>query len=1258
MNPSPACSELVRVRSLLACELSASELTFAEDHLSHCQHCREKLEQAIGDRNWWQEARESLGGHSEYKKTVTDEEPATERYTDVLSLLGPTDDPRMMGRVGTYEIVGILGRGGMGVVFKGFDAALNRFVAIKMLAPHLAASGAARRRFEREAQAAAAVVHDHVVAIHSVAEWLGVPYFVMPYIRGITLQKRLEDQGALELLEILRIGMQTAGGLAAAHAQGLVHRDVKPSNILVTDGVERIALTDFGLARAADDTSLTRTGVLAGTPQYMSPEQARGYPIDFRSDLFSLGSVLYTLCTGRPPFRAETSYGVLRLITDDDPTPIRELNADIPDWLCWIVGKLMAKQAENRFSSAKEVSELLEMCLAHVQQPTTVPLPAVLMARYRKPKWTYLQGVLVMATTCLMCLFGFFGWQITSPPEIAGQWTGDKWGVVTLKKVDDTNYTGTFTDTDHKATGEIQLKWSRAERRFKGKWGQGQARFGELFVRLHKGEIIGDYTTDADSEINPGTPGQSEVLWEPVSKQALGAQEEKEKEKIDASKGIPELENLPIVGPLFQKVENGAPDASRAEKNAPGTPNGLGKWGPQLSKTKWTGEHNQVKIELQFSDDATASCCINEGQREPVQESLKCTPEPDTDRIYLSTSDKGGTNTIGFVETRSSNHLVLTIHGSKLGKYQVIERFLLSPVEEPKIPGVDVYGNSRKLMAMQDWSIAWDSQYPIRNGDHSRVARLRVFADGRVAALQQLRDPLAEIQIPKADAAQLINWLIDDLHATERPALPLTLISKFPSGEVQAGDGDPLPLSLWDQDGTRITVKRDGKTYDLLSIEPHYADRKQPPSHRQFQVARNRLDRLIYLAVLGGTDAQNRAVEFANAELHQRYPKTPIQVGAENIQLVTVDHKGTPMVTFAFSARDAKYSFPAGEITLKTPQNEEIFVEHAAYWTGKLEGERWGREVEQTSTVSVIQGVLLDDDTGKPIANATIACGAILNETGGGGANAVTNAAGEYRLTGFSPGIYTVWLKSYDAVPHATAIADEGLVVEAGMAVVSNLRLKLGRRISGKLLDEKGAAVADATIGCYSTARPISGSTVHSAKTGQDGSFEFYLPPGRAYLYVMSRLLEGTRTSDSKVITVPEAGNVSPLTMVLRPAEAHFGTADWLERSTPGTQIVGRQGDMAVIGTVVDSSGKPIVNARVFKTDGPVIRTDIGGQFRLGIERGTQFVMFAQADGYRVWFGSPTSGDVLKIVMEPKPGTPQSPVIENSNFNDKIGTRR
>ncbi len=302
-----------------------------------------------------------------------DEEP----IESLLDLLGPTDDPEMLGRIAGYEVVGVIGRGGMGVVFKAFDRSLNRYVAIKMLLPHLATTGAARKRFEREGQAAAAVIDDYVLPIYAVSQWQGVPYLVTQYLRGNTLQKLIHDSGPLELRDILRIGMQTARGLAAAHAQGLVHRDVKPSNILLDGAVSRAMLTDFGLARAVDDASITRTGIVAGTPQYMSPEQARGGSVDSRSDLFGLGCVLYTMCTGRPPFRAENSYAVLRMITDQHPRPIREINPDIPAWLCSIIDKLMSKRPEDRYASADELAELLEDCLAHVSQPLTNSLPRI-----------------------------------------------------------------------------------------------------------------------------------------------------------------------------------------------------------------------------------------------------------------------------------------------------------------------------------------------------------------------------------------------------------------------------------------------------------------------------------------------------------------------------------------------------------------------------------------------------------------------------------------------------------------------------------------------------------------------------------------------------------------------------------------------------------------------------------------------------------------------------------------------------------------
>lgn len=376
-NPK-TCLSAELLRQLTADELSPVELAEVEEHISDCERCRQLLDVPQSDSQWRDEIVSALRAPSESLHVASDHDGGSgkdESLDSILRLLGPTDDPHMLGRIGSYEVVGMIGRGGMGVVFKAFETSLNRFVAIKMLLPHLAASGAARKRFAREGQAAAAVIDDNVMPIYSVAEWQGVPYLVTQYSRGSTLDKRIRDEGPLELKEILRIGMQTARGLAAAHAQGLVHRDVKPSNILLDGTVDRALLTDFGLARAVDDASITRTGVIAGTPQFMSPEQASGDPVDARSDLFSLGSVLYTMCTGRPPFRAETSLGILRRIADDEPRRIREVNPSVPVWLCGLIGKLMAKKPSDRYRSAADVARLFEQCLAHVQQPGFNPLP-------------------------------------------------------------------------------------------------------------------------------------------------------------------------------------------------------------------------------------------------------------------------------------------------------------------------------------------------------------------------------------------------------------------------------------------------------------------------------------------------------------------------------------------------------------------------------------------------------------------------------------------------------------------------------------------------------------------------------------------------------------------------------------------------------------------------------------------------------------------------------------------------------------------
>lgn len=370
-----------RLEVLLHDDEDSAEFQWASKHVEACPRCQQRLLEAAGNQSLLQEVRETLQGCEQTESYLStgpssvvisidgssDDDTGAECEPVSLDFLLPPGHPEMLGRIGRYEIERLIGSGGMGIVLKGFDTELHRVVAIKVLKPHLAHNGAARRRFAREAQSAAAVVHEHVIPIHDVLTDGETPYLVMQFVPGQSLQARVDERGPLETKEVLRIARQAAAGLAAAHAQGVVHRDVKPANILLEESVERVLISDFGLARTVDDATLTRTGVVAGTPHYMSPEQATGQPVDQRSDLFSLGSSIYFMCTGRPPFRAEHALAILNRICNDPHRPVDEVNSDVPAELAEVVDRLLSKNPADRFRDAHEVERQLEAILVQLQ---------------------------------------------------------------------------------------------------------------------------------------------------------------------------------------------------------------------------------------------------------------------------------------------------------------------------------------------------------------------------------------------------------------------------------------------------------------------------------------------------------------------------------------------------------------------------------------------------------------------------------------------------------------------------------------------------------------------------------------------------------------------------------------------------------------------------------------------------------------------------------------------------------------------------
>lgn len=409
------------LRHMLMEQETSRSVAEIESHVSDCELCQSRLLEAAASADWRTDFHKKLDG-----LPALDDHPDTRDYSsksddlagdefDLLTvqrmldeLLTVPNHPEMLGKLGRYDVEEVIGCGGMGVVLRAFDHDLHRPVAIKLILPKLARNGTAKQRFAREARAAAAILHPNVIGIHGIEESGGVPWFVMPLVSGCSLQTLVDRGGPLREKEIVRIAIQIASGLAAAHAQGLVHRDIKPANILIDNEVNRVVITDFGLARCEAEESMTQTGWLAGTLNYMSPEQSRGETIDSRSDLFSLGSLLFYLATGTVPFRADSALGVLHKIGNESPPAVQSLNSEISNTLTLVIERLLEKVPDNRFNSSAELESLLIDYLAHLHQPHLLSAPKIRRSNSVATTRNFaVSGV--VALICLLC--GAVAWQ-------------------------------------------------------------------------------------------------------------------------------------------------------------------------------------------------------------------------------------------------------------------------------------------------------------------------------------------------------------------------------------------------------------------------------------------------------------------------------------------------------------------------------------------------------------------------------------------------------------------------------------------------------------------------------------------------------------------------------------------------------------------------------------------------------------------------------------------------------------------------------
>lgn len=422
MSTTNPCIEDQVLKDYISGSMSPEEASSLEEHLLTCDRCTYSLN-TIADK-------ETVIEMIHARQTVTDEQgkalidkltkrlkarlpvregggvdttlPTPERssregemvmpamHTEIVfDFLAPAEQPGCLGRLGPYRVLKVLGTGGMGIVLEAEETSLGRRVALKVMKKEMAEVVASRERFFREARVTASLEHDNVVTVFQVGEDHTTPWLAMQLLHGESLDDRLSRGEALELSESLRIGRETALGLAAAHEKGLIHRDIKPSNLwLDSTANDRVKILDFGLARSNDpkDAQITHSGTIIGTPAFMAPEQARGEPADARSDVFSLGCVLYRLVSGQLPFQGRDGIATLLAVTNDDPIPLQELSPNVPVALAELILQMLNKRAEGRPPTAQEVADRLA-AIEQGQSPILSDEPEANTAPSQSSRW-------------------------------------------------------------------------------------------------------------------------------------------------------------------------------------------------------------------------------------------------------------------------------------------------------------------------------------------------------------------------------------------------------------------------------------------------------------------------------------------------------------------------------------------------------------------------------------------------------------------------------------------------------------------------------------------------------------------------------------------------------------------------------------------------------------------------------------------------------------------------------------------------------